>query len=58
MKRRGIGSGAFPIAVVGVVATPGSGRVTLIHANGNQSKIASPELPYLVSKPINWAKGE
>ena len=41
--------------VVGVAASPGTGRVTLIHANGTQSKIASPELPYLVSPPASFA---
>jgi hypothetical protein len=40
--------------VVAVVASPGVGRVTLIHANGNESKIASPELPYLVTPPVAW----
>ncbi len=40
--------------VVGVVASPGVGRVTLIHANGAESKIASPELPYLVTPPVTW----
>jgi hypothetical protein len=40
--------------VVAVVASPGVGRVTLIHANGNESKIASPELPYLVTPPVTW----
>jgi hypothetical protein len=37
--------------VVGVVCSPGVGRVTLIHANGRQSKIASPDLPFLLSRP-------
>jgi hypothetical protein len=40
--------------VVGIVASPGVGRVTLIHANGNESKIASPELPYQVTPPVSW----
>ncbi|NML05781.1 hypothetical protein [Sphingomonas sp. G-3-2-10] len=40
--------------VVGVVSSPGVGRVTLIHANGHQSKIASPELPYLLSRPAKF----
>lgn len=43
-------------SVVAVVASPGVGRVTLIHANGNESKIASPELPYLVTPPVTWEK--
>lgn len=40
--------------VVAVVSSPGVGRVTLIHANGSETKIASPELPYLLSKPVSW----
>jgi hypothetical protein len=40
--------------VVGVVASPGVGRVTLIHANGRESKIASPDLPFLLSKPARF----
>jgi hypothetical protein len=40
--------------VVGVVASPGVGRVTLIHANGSESKIASPDLPYRVTPPVAW----
>ncbi|WP_295631809.1 hypothetical protein [Novosphingobium sp.] len=40
--------------VVGVVAAAGSGRVTLIHANGARSQIASPELAYLVTPPVRW----
>ncbi|MEO5604037.1 MAG: hypothetical protein ABIR02_00310 [Novosphingobium sp.] len=46
---------AWADTVVGVVASPGVGRVTLIHANGNESKIASPELPFLVTPPVTWA---
>ncbi len=42
--------------VVAVVASPGVGRVTLIHANGSESKIASPELPYLVTPPVAWTQ--
>ncbi len=41
-------------SVTGVVASPGMGRVTLIHAGGGQSSIASPELPYLLSKPVSF----
>lgn len=40
--------------VAAVVASPGVGRVTLIHANGNESKIASPDLPFLVTPPVTW----
>ncbi len=46
---------AWADTVVAVVASPGVGRVTLIHANGNESKIASPELPFLVTPPVTWA---
>lgn len=41
-------------SVTGVVATPGVGRVVLIHANGRQSRIASPDLPVLLAAPISW----
>ncbi len=43
-------------SVVGVAAAPGSGRVTLIHANGSRSQIASPELPYQVTMPVNFGQ--
>ena len=37
--------------VVAVVASPGVGRVSLIHANGQRSSIGSAQLPFLLSKP-------
>jgi hypothetical protein len=40
--------------VVGAVSSPGVGRVTLIHANARESKIASPDLPYLIAKPVTF----
>lgn len=40
--------------VVGVVAAAGSGRVTLIHANGRSSGIASSDLAALLTPPVNW----
>jgi len=40
--------------VVGAVASPGVGRVTLIHANGSQTKLASPDLPYLLTRPVSF----
>ena len=43
--------------VTGVVSSPGVGRVTLIHANGRESKIASPDLPFLLSKPARFIEG-
>ena len=45
-------------SVVGAVASPGVGRVTLIHANGSQTKIASPELPYLLTRPVSFTAGD
>lgn len=41
-----------------VIATPGVGRVVLIHANGRESRIASPDLPMLLSVPVSWSIGE
>ena len=40
--------------VTGVVATPGAGRVVLIHADGSESRIASPQLPMLLAEPVRW----
>ena len=42
-------------SVVGVVAAAGSGRVTLVHANGNRSGISSPDLAHKVTPPVNFA---
>jgi hypothetical protein len=42
--------------VVGVVASPGVGRVTLIHVNGHESRIASPDLPFLLSRPVKFGR--
>jgi hypothetical protein len=41
-------------SVTAVVATPGVGRVVLIHENGRESRIASPDLPLLLSVPVSW----
>ena len=41
-------------SVVGVVTSPGVGRVTLLHADGTQSSIASPRLPFLLSRPAKF----
>lgn len=41
--------------VTGVVSTPGVGRVVLIHQNGRESRIASPDLPVMLSKPVKFA---
>ena len=42
-------------SVTAVVATPGVGRVVLIHENGGESRIASPDLPMLLSVPVSWS---
>jgi hypothetical protein len=42
-------------SVTAVVATPGVGRVVLIHDNGSESRIASPDLPMLLSVPVSWS---
>ena len=39
-------------SVTGIVVAAANGRVSLIHANGRESRIASPDLPYLLSKPV------
>jgi hypothetical protein len=41
-------------SVTAVVATPGVGRVVLIHDNGRESRIASPDLPMKLSKPARF----
>ncbi len=38
--------------LVGVVVSPGLGRVTVLHPGGKRSSIASSTLPYLMSKPL------
>lgn len=43
--------------VVGVVVSPGVGRVSLIHRDGTQSSIASPRLPFLLSRPAKFDGG-
>jgi hypothetical protein len=43
-------------SVTAVVATPGVGRVVLIHENGRESRIASPDLPLLLSVPVSWGE--
>ncbi len=35
-----------------IVASPALGRVTVIHGNGKQSSIASPDLPFLMTAPL------
>ena len=38
---------------VGVVVSPGLGRVTVIHPDGRKSSIASATLPYLMCQPLD-----
>jgi hypothetical protein len=45
---------AWVDSVVGVVTSPGVGRVTLIHQDGHESKIASPSLPFQLSRPVTF----
>ena len=40
--------------VVGVVVNAGLGRVTLIHANGKETSVASSELPFKLSQPARF----
>jgi hypothetical protein len=44
---------AWVDTVVAVVSSPGVGRVSLIHANGRQSAVTSPELPFLLTRPAD-----
>ncbi len=46
---------AWVDTAVAVVAVPGSGRVTLIHADGRSSTIASSDLAYRVSPKVSFA---
>lgn len=41
-------------SVVGVVSSPGVGRVSLIHRDGSQSSIASSRLPFILSRPARF----
>ena len=45
---------AWVETVVGVVSSPGVGRVSLIHRDGTQSSIASPSLPFRLSRPARF----
>lgn len=45
-------------SVVAVVATPGVGRAVLIHDNGTESRIASPELPFRLAVPVSFERDE
>jgi len=43
-------------SVTAVVATPGVGRVVLIHEDGSESRIASARLPMTLAVPINFER--
>jgi hypothetical protein len=45
---------AWVDSVTAVIATPGVGRVVLVHENGRESRIASPDLPNLLAVPVTW----
>ncbi len=49
---------AWVDGVVGIVSSPGVGRVWLIHADGSQSSIASSRLPFLLSRPVRFGSAE
>lgn len=44
---------AWVDSVQGVVVNAAFGRVTLIHADGRRSMVASPDLPYALSTPVS-----
>ena len=48
---------AWVDSAVGVVASPGLGRVTLVHQDGTRSSIASSTLPFAVSMPLGRRQG-
>jgi hypothetical protein len=48
---------AWVDTVSAVVVNAGLGRVTLIHANGKETSVASSELPFLLSQPARFTKG-
>jgi hypothetical protein len=41
-------------SVAAVVASPGVGRVTLIHKDGSQTGISSSSLPFTLSRPARF----
>jgi len=40
--------------IAAVIASPGVGRVSLIHRDGSQTAIASSSLPFLLSRPARF----
>jgi hypothetical protein len=53
LERRLAALHAWIDGVKGVVVNPALGRVTLIHETGRESTIASADLPFLMSLPVN-----
>ncbi|MCJ2187033.1 hypothetical protein [Novosphingobium beihaiensis] len=47
---------AWVDSVTAVVATPGVGRAVLIHGNGTESRISSPDLPQKLAVPVTFEK--
>lgn len=49
---------AWVDSVTAVIATPGVGRAVLMHENGTESRISSPDLPFRLAVPVTFAKSE
>lgn len=47
---------AWVDSVTAVVATPGVGRAVLMHENGTESRISSPDLPFRLAVPVTFGK--
>lgn len=45
-------------SVIAVVATPGVGRAVLMHENGTESRISSPDLPFKLAVPVTFNTSE
>lgn len=43
-------------SVTAVVATPGVGRVVLIHDDGRESRISSSDLPHKLAPPVSFER--
>jgi hypothetical protein len=47
---------AWVDSVTAVVATPGVGRAVLMHENGTETRISSPDLPFRLALPVSFGK--
>jgi hypothetical protein len=47
---------AWVDSVTAVVATPGVGRAVLLHENGTETRLSSPDLPRRLAPPVNFTK--